>query len=221
MPMVDHQEDCRARTLNQPVWFPWRAAVQPFLFVHRISGLQPGIYLLCRGRTCDELRPDLDPTGQFAWQRVPGAPLDVPLVMLRAGDVREEAKLGSCVQDIASDSAFAVAFIAEHLPGMKMHGGWWYKRMHWEACALGGALYLAAGAAGVTGGALQATGIGCFFAPWVQALLKVDAPNWADVYHFTMGWPQQDRRVDVSLPPYHHADSMQGSSRDAVSSRGQ
>ena len=73
----------------------------------------------------------------------------------------------------------------------------------WEACALGGALYLAAGAAAQApapgrvmaeaGGSgdptsLQGTGIGCFFAPWVQALLKVGAPNWADVYHFTLGW---------------------------------
>jgi hypothetical protein len=107
----------------------------------------------------------------------------------------------------------------------------------WEACALGGALYLAAGAAaqapapgrvmaeaGGSGGptSLQGTGIGCFFAPWVQALLKVGAPNWADVYHFTLGWPQPDRRVDVRRPPYHHADEM-GSTidRDAVSSRGQ
>ena len=30
---------------------------------------------------------------------------------------------------------------------------------------------------------MQSTGIGCFFAPWVQAVLKVNAPNWADVYH--------------------------------------
>jgi len=209
------------RVLNQPAWFPWRAAVLPFLFVHRIEGLERGLYLLCRGRGCDELRPAVDPKMQFLWENVPGAPLDVPIVLLRRGDVREEARLGSCVQDIASDSAFAVAFLAEHLPAMKLHGAWWYRRVHWEACALGGALYLAAGAAGVSAGALQSTGIGCFFAPWVQALLKVDAPAWADVYHFTMGWPDEDRRVDVRKPPYHHVDDMRSKNRDLVSSRGQ
>lgn len=213
--------DMLRRVLNQPAWFPWKAAVQPFLFVHRVAGLKRGIYLMCRGRDCDELRPDLDPTHQFLWQKVPGAPPDVPLVLLRRGDVREEARLGSCVQDIASDSAFAVAFLAEHLPALKTHGAWWYRRVHWEACALGGALYLAAGAAGTSAGRLQSTGIGCFFAPWVQALLKVDAPNWADVYHFTLGWPDEDRRVDVKKPPYHHADAMRGRNRDTVSSRGE
>eukprot|EP00930_Biecheleria_cincta_P028602 TRINITY_DN19966_c0_g1_i1.p1 TRINITY_DN19966_c0_g1~~TRINITY_DN19966_c0_g1_i1.p1 ORF type:complete len:339 (+),score=40.87 TRINITY_DN19966_c0_g1_i1:101-1018(+) len=213
--------DILRRVLNQPAWFPWRPAVQPFLFVHRIAGLERGLYLLCRGRSCDELRRDVDPTRQFLWQQVPGAPLDVPLVLLRTGDFREEARLGSCVQDIASDSAFAVAFLAEHLPAMKLHGAWWYRRVHWEACALGGALYLAAGAAKEEAGMLQSTGIGCFFAPWVQALLKVDAPNWADVYHFTLGWPDEDRRVDVKQPPYHHVDEMRNRNRDHVDSRGQ
>merc|ERR1712045_139061 len=100
-------------------------------------------------------------------------------------------------------------------PALEKLGAWWYKRAHWEACALGGALYLAAGAAGRDAG-LQATGIGCFFAPWVQALLKVDAPNWADVYHFTIGWPHEDRRVDIELPPYHHVDEMRGQNRDVI-----
>ena len=78
----------------------------------------------------DELRGRLDPDRHWAWAAVPEAPPDLPLVLLRAGDVREEAKQGSCVQDIASDSTFAVAFMAEHLPAMQRHGGWWYRRAH-------------------------------------------------------------------------------------------
>eukprot|EP00441_Pelagodinium_beii_P047986 CAMPEP_0197625138 /NCGR_PEP_ID=MMETSP1338-20131121/4575_1 /TAXON_ID=43686 ORGANISM="Pelagodinium beii, Strain RCC1491" /NCGR_SAMPLE_ID=MMETSP1338 /ASSEMBLY_ACC=CAM_ASM_000754 /LENGTH=686 /DNA_ID=CAMNT_0043195457 /DNA_START=95 /DNA_END=2155 /DNA_ORIENTATION=+ len=204
------------RMLHQPAWFPWRPAVQPFLFVHRISGLEPGIYLLCRGYSGEELKKHVDPKGQLEWKTVPGVPDDVPLLLMRKGDVREEAKLGSCVQDIAADSAFAVAFLAEHLPMLEKHGAWWYKRVHWEACALGGALYLAAGAASAD---LQGTGIGCFFAPWVQALLGVDSPRWADVYHFTIGWPNVDRRVDGG-PPYAHVEALKGRDRDTVSSRG-
>eukprot|EP00747_Dinoflagellata_sp_TGD_P019945 gnl/TRDRNA2_/TRDRNA2_127498_c2_seq1.p1 gnl/TRDRNA2_/TRDRNA2_127498_c2~~gnl/TRDRNA2_/TRDRNA2_127498_c2_seq1.p1 ORF type:complete len:361 (+),score=34.37 gnl/TRDRNA2_/TRDRNA2_127498_c2_seq1:99-1085(+) len=209
------------RLMHQPVWFPWRATVQPFLFVHRVEGIQPGIYMLCRGLDGDEgqLRKRIDPDGHFDWQSVPDVPDDVPLVLVRRGDVREEAKLGSCVQDIASDSAFAVVFMAEHLPALAQHGAWWYKRAHWEACALGGALYLAAGAAGAKAG-LQSTGIGCFFAPWVHALLNVDPLRWADVYHFTLGWPNIDRRLDLAVAPYDHADAMRGRDRDTVSSRG-
>eukprot|EP00928_Gymnodinium_smaydae_P054402 TRINITY_DN3817_c0_g2_i3.p1 TRINITY_DN3817_c0_g2~~TRINITY_DN3817_c0_g2_i3.p1 ORF type:complete len:871 (+),score=123.32 TRINITY_DN3817_c0_g2_i3:39-2615(+) len=80
--------DILRRVLHQPVWFPWRAAVQPFLFVHRVEGLEPGIYLLCRGRTCEELRADVDPLGQFEWRTAPGTPLDVPLVLLRGRSLR-------------------------------------------------------------------------------------------------------------------------------------
>eukprot|EP01063_Lacrimia_lanifica_P020742 TRINITY_DN28031_c0_g1_i1.p1 TRINITY_DN28031_c0_g1~~TRINITY_DN28031_c0_g1_i1.p1 ORF type:complete len:698 (+),score=213.32 TRINITY_DN28031_c0_g1_i1:42-2135(+) len=214
------------RMERQPVWFPWAAAVQPFLFVHRVAGLPPGVYLLCRGRPCGALRPSVDPEGAHLWEPVAGCDA---LVLLRRGDVQAEARLGSCGQDIASDSAFAVAFLTEHLPRLQEHGAAWYPRAHWEACALGGALYLAAGAAapppgGVAGrdGApyMQATGIGCFFAPWMQAVLGVAAPRWADVYHFTVGWPQADRRVDVQRPPYHHADGLRAADRDAVSSKG-
>ncbi|CAE8615837.1 unnamed protein product [Polarella glacialis] len=208
--------DILRRTLRQPAWFPWRSAVQPFFFIHRVADVEPGIYLLCRGRSKDELRKELDPAGKLAWEIAPGTPADVLLVLLQRGDFREEAKLGSCVQDIASDSAFAIAFLAEHLPGLEKHGAWWYKREHWEACALGGALYLAAGAANA---GLQGTGIGCFFAPWVQGLLGVEAPRWADVYHFTVGWPKTDGRVDGG-PPYIHADALRDFDRDTVSSRG-
>lgn len=205
------------RLLHQPAWFPWRPAVQPVFFVHRVEGLEPGLYLLCRGWGAEELQASLDPLGRFEWSPAEGASSDVPLVLLRRGDVREEAKLASCMQEIASDSAFAVVFLAEHLPALERLGPWFYPRVHWEACALGGALYLAAGAAG---SGLQATGIGCFFAPWVHALLTVDAKEWADVYHFTVGWPQVDKRVDLSLPPYHHVERLRGRDRDAVSSRG-
>eukprot|EP00927_Polykrikos_kofoidii_P044786 TRINITY_DN38670_c0_g1_i1.p1 TRINITY_DN38670_c0_g1~~TRINITY_DN38670_c0_g1_i1.p1 ORF type:complete len:712 (-),score=84.11 TRINITY_DN38670_c0_g1_i1:35-2170(-) len=212
-------DDIVRRMLHQPVWFPWRAGVQPVIFVHRVAGLERGVYLLCRDREVDELRASFDPMGQFAWTPATATPSDIPLVLLRDGDVIAAAKLASCEQDIASESAFAVAFLAEHLPALERYGSWWYPRAHWEACALGGALYLAAGAAGPEAG-LQATGIGCFFAPWVHALLGVDTPQWADVYHFTVGWPDTDERVDMSLPPYHHVESLRGRDRDTISSRG-
>ena len=85
--------DMLRRMLHQPAWFPWRPAVQPFLFVHRVEGVEPGVYLLCRGSSCDDLRPRVDPRGGHAWQSVSAAPADVPLVMLRSGDVRDAARL--------------------------------------------------------------------------------------------------------------------------------
>lgn len=213
--------DLLRRVLEQPVWFPWRAAVQPIFFLHRIEGLEPGIYILARSLSIEDTRNKLDPNSTFLWEPASrqGLAEDIPLWLLKRGDVRQEAKLASCAQDIASDSAFAVVFLAEHVPLLEQYGAWWYPRAHWEACALGGALYLAAGAAGVNAG-LQATGIGCFFAPWLHALLGVDSTSWADVYHFTVGWPDHDERVDTSLLPYHHVNELRGSNRDSISSRG-
>jgi len=202
------------RVLNQPLWLPWAPIVQPIFFVHRVDGLDPGVYLLPRGlRGIEDLKGALAPAeGRFLWEPAPGASADVPLTLLEKGDIQHPAKLGSCVQDIASDSAFAVAFLMEYLPVMEQHGPWMYRRGHWEACALGGALYLAAEAADV---GLQGTGIGCFFGPWVHAWLDVDAMGWQDVCHFTVGFPRVDTRVQ-SLPPYHHLDRLKGADRDRV-----
>merc|ERR1712146_353075 len=93
-------------------------------------------------------------------------------------------------------------------------GDWWYKRMHWEAAALGNALYLAAGAAGPEAGVdLKATGIGSFYGPWTHAWLQVDALKWADVYHITVGWPKYFRSIDATHP-YHHTDVIRPDALD-------
>jgi len=202
------------RFLRHPLWLPWDPIVQPMIFVHRVEGLDSGVYLLPRGtRGLNGLKGVLAPAeGRFLWEPVPGTPTDVPLLLLERGDIRDPTKLASCVQDIASDSAFAVAFLMEYLPVMEHYGSWMYRRGHWEACALGGALYLAAEAAGE---GLQGTGIGCFFGPWVHAWLDVDATAWQDVCHFTVGWPEKDTRVQ-NLAPYHHLDALKGSNRDTT-----
>ena len=73
--------------------------------------------------------------------------------------------------------------------------------MFWEAGLLGQVLYLEAEAAGV-----RATGIGCFFDDPVHEIVAIKNLTLQSLYHFTIGGPVEDRRLQT-LPPYHHLRS--------------
>ncbi len=119
------------------------------------------------------------------------APPGVHLSLLEEGDARPLARFASCQQEIAADSAFAVAMIADL---RDVEGGpWWYRRLHWEAGVLGQVLYMEAEAAGVRG-----TGIGCFFDEVVHEALGIGERRFRDLYHFTVGGAVDDRRLATS-----------------------
>lgn len=182
---------------------PWAPAVHLALFVHRVRGLAPGLYFLVRDSAQrDELRAALHPA--FAWQRPEGCPDRLDLSLLALGDVRAAAQGIACGQEIAAHGAFAVGMLAQFAERLQRHGPWFYRRLHWEAGAVGQVLYLEAEAAGVRG-----TGIGCFFDDSMHALLGMvgyRTPGDPDLryqtlYHFTVGGPVEDPRLRT-LPPY-------------------
>jgi SagB-type dehydrogenase family enzyme len=178
-----------------PPWdvLPWAPRVHPVVFVHRVDGLAPGVYLVERDpRAHAALREALPPP--FAWAPPAGGPEGLPFFLLKEGDARPLARLASCHQEIASDSAFAVAMLAD-LRGLD-DGAWWYRRLHWEAGVLGQVLYLEAEAKGVRG-----TGIGCFFDDVVHDALGLADESFRDLYHFTVGGAVEDRRL-TTLPGY-------------------
>jgi len=174
---------------------PWRPRIHLGLFVHRVTGLAPGLYLFARD---PERRPLLQAAMQrpFEWRRPDGVPDGLELDLLMPGDVRAVARGVSCGQDIASDGAFAVAMLAEFEPTLKAVGAWGYPRLHWEAGAIGQVLYLDAEAAG-----LRATGIGCFFDEPTQHVFGLGSTAFRTVYHFTVGGPVEDERL-TTWPPY-------------------
>jgi nitroreductase len=179
-----------------PPWdaLPWAPRVHPVLFVHRVDGLAPGLYVLVRSPGAHEpLREALRPS--FAWDRPEGCPEGLRLFRLEEGDTRSIARAASCQQEIASDSAFAVAMIAQVPPALDA-GAWWYRRLYWEAGLLGQVLYLEAEAAGV-----RATGIGCFFDDVVHDTLGLADGRFRDLYHFTVGGAVEDRRL-LTRPGY-------------------
>ncbi|MGR9086695.1 MAG: SagB/ThcOx family dehydrogenase [Gammaproteobacteria bacterium] len=171
----------------------WPPQVHLLLFVHRVAGVEPGLYLLPRG-TIDlaELRAAF--SEDFAWEPVASP---VALFRLVAGNVRQAAKTLSCHQSIASDGAFSLGMLARFAENIAAEP-WRYRRLFWECGLLGQILYLEAEAAGVRG-----TGIGCFFDDAVHGVLGLAGNHWQSLYHFTIGEPLDDARLQ-SLPAYGH-----------------
>ncbi|MCB9915143.1 MAG: SagB/ThcOx family dehydrogenase [Planctomycetes bacterium] len=182
-----------------PPWevLPGPARLHLVLFVHRVDGLEPGVYLLLRDEAArDRLRAAL--RASFTWEPVPGVPAELPLVRLHASGVRGLAAHVSCHQEIAGAGAFAVGMLSDFDAALA-DGAWRYPRLYWEAGALGQVLYLEAERAGLAG-----TGIGCFFDDAVHAALGLAGGAWQSLYHFTVGGPLLDTRI-VTRAPYAEA----------------
>jgi SagB-type dehydrogenase family enzyme len=173
---------------------PWEPAIHLLLFVHRVRGLPPGIYVLARDAAkLSLLKQALNP--HFEWVIAPGCPDDLALYQIMEGDARRVAVQLSCHQDIAGDGAFSLGMLAEFEARLRQ-GAWWYPRLFWEAGLVGQVLYLEAEAAGVRG-----TGIGCFFDDPVHELVAIKDHTFQSLYHFTVGAPIEDPRL-TTLPPY-------------------
>ncbi len=191
-----------ARTLSDRPHAPWTtidfpARILLFLFVHRIEGLAPGLYILMR----DEARLDAFRAAchdNFAWEHVESS--GMPLYALALGDYRQAAAHVSCFQAIAGDGAFSLGMIADFARTLEEDGAWAYRRLFWEAGLIGQVLYLEAEAAGV-----RSTGIGCYFDDLVHQLLGINLVSnaWQSLYHFTVGGAVDDERL-TTLPAYGH-----------------
>ncbi len=169
----------------------WIAHVHLVLFVHRVTGLDPGLYAFVR-------RPEALPQLQaafhddFAWSHPPQVPSGLPLYLLAPLDARPIARQLSCGQDIAADGFFSLGMLAEFAAALDRRGPSFYRNLFWEAGVIGQVLYLEAEAAGARG-----TGIGCFFDDGVHDLLGLHGHAWQSLYHFTVGMPSEDRRLQT------------------------
>ena len=190
-----HMLDCLLPR-ELPPWDVWNfePRVHPLLFVHRVEGVAPGIYILVRDPEAQErLLTALH--AEFVWSRVAGAPEHLPLFLLQATDCVKAARTLSCRQAIAGDSCFALGMLAEFADVVEA-SPWRYRQLHWEAGLLGQVLYLQAEAVGLRG-----TGIGCFFDDAFHEMLGLKDKRFQSIYHFTVGRPLLDDRIST-LPPY-------------------
>jgi hypothetical protein len=135
---------------------------------------------------------------EFLWQRPEGCPAGVNLWLLQEANCRRAARTISCHQDIAADGVFSLGMLAEYGAVLKANGPWFYPRLFWETGLIGQVLYLEAEAAGIRG-----TGIGCFFDDAMHDVLGIRDRSWQSLYHFTVGGPVDDPRLQT-IPPYAH-----------------
>lgn len=179
-----------------PPWtaWPWAPRIHLVLFVHRVQGISPGLYLLLR-RPDGPMRAALGE--EFLWRRPEHCPSHLALYQLLEGDARRVSALISCHQAIAADGAFSLGMIGEFEKVIGA-GPWGYRRLFWEAGLIGQMLYLEAEAAGIRG-----TGIGCYFDDVMHQLLGLRDAQYQSMYHFTLGTPLEDTRLQT-LPPYAH-----------------
>lgn len=176
-----------------PPWSAWGALPQVHLalLVHRVSGLDPGLYVLLRDATAlDELRAALRP--DWLWNKV--GPPHLPLYVLIPYDLRASAQFVCCHQQIAADSCFALGMLSRF--GLTRREPWRYPALFRECGMIGQVLYLEAEAAGLRG-----TGIGCYFDDSMHELLGLAGTEWQSLYHFTVGGPIDDTRL-TTLAPY-------------------
>ncbi len=172
------------RTPWTSVW--WTARVHLAVFVHRVEGVAPGLYMLLRDHdTLDRLRASCRP--DFLWEV---ADETLPLWLLAPLDARSLAARLSCDQDIAADGFFSLGMLADFDASLHTFGPSFYRHLFWETGMVGQVLYLEAEAAGV-----RATGIGCFYDDAVHDVLGLRGHAFQSLYHFTVGQPVEDVRL--------------------------
>ena len=171
-----------------PPWdvIHWPPCVHLALFVHRVDGVTPGVYMLVREPGASAaLRASMRP--EFLWepvQQVDG------LFLLLPYDMTWAAQRISCDQDIAGDGYFSLGMITRFEASLSEHGPSFYRRLFWECGLIGQVLYLEAEAAGG-----RSTGIGCFYDEPVHDVLGLSGHAWQSLYHFSMGVPVDDDRL--------------------------
>lgn len=186
-------------------------AVNLFIFIHQVIGLEPGMYFL--ERTSGDLeplrslcRPD------FLWTPIHKV---LPLYLLQQGDFRAEAITISCHQEIAGLSAFSLGMVSRFKATIAK-AAYRYRQLFWECGMIGQVLYLEAESHGVRG-----TGIGCFFDDEVHRLFGLRTDEYQSLYHFTVGVPVLDQRLETH-PPYFHLDrkdSLKAGSGESIPSK--
>ena len=119
-------------------------------------------------------------------------PESAELEQIRSGDQRVQASALSLGQDLAGNACVAFSMIADIERAVHAHGDRGYRYVHFEAGAIGQRLYLAAEALG-----LGATGIGAFYDDRVHTYLNLAPAQGQVVYHFAIGYPVPDPRLQA------------------------
>lgn len=111
--------------------------------------------------------------------------------LIARGDQRVVAAGLSLGQELAGNACVAFSLVGQLERAADIAGSRGYRYVHFEAGAIGHRLYLAAHALG-----LGATGIGAFYDDEVHKYLKLSREQGQVVYHFAVGYPVADSRLN-------------------------
>jgi SagB-type dehydrogenase family enzyme len=114
------------------------------------------------------------------------------LEQIKLGDQRLVAAALSLGQDLAGNACVAFSMIGDFESAARRYGDRGYRYVHFEAGAIGQRMYLAAEAL-----SLRATGIGAFFDDEVHKYLSLAPERGQVVYHFAVGHPVLDPRLEA------------------------
>jgi SagB-type dehydrogenase family enzyme len=119
-------------------------------------------------------------------------PEHAELEKIKEGDQRRVAAALSLGQDLAGNACLAFSMIGDFENAARSYGDRGYRYVHFEAGAIGQRMYLASEALG-----LRATGIGAFFDDEVNRYLSLAHELGQVVYHFAIGYPIFDPRLEA------------------------
>jgi SagB-type dehydrogenase family enzyme len=119
-------------------------------------------------------------------------PEHAELEKIKEGDQRVAAAALSLGQDLAGNACVAFSMIGDFESAARSDGDRGYRYVHFEAGAIGQRMYLASEALG-----LRATGIGAFFDERVNRYLDLSPERGQVVYHFALGYPVPDPRLEA------------------------
>ena len=119
-------------------------------------------------------------------------PEHAELEKIKEGDQRLAAVALSLGQDLTGNACVAFSMIGDLENATRIYGDRGYRYVHFEAGAIGQRMYLASEALG-----LRATGIGAFFDEEVNRYLSLSPELGQAVYHFAIGYPVPDPRLEA------------------------
>ena len=119
-------------------------------------------------------------------------PEHLELKKIKEGDQRLAAAALSLGQELAGNACLAISMIGDFENAAHIYGDRGYRYVHFEAGAIGQRMYLASEALG-----LRAAGIGAFFDEEVNRYLSLSPELGQVVYHFAIGYPVRDSRLEA------------------------
>lgn len=179
---------------------PWDTLSHPprialLVFILNVEGLETGLYLIPRHPDLwAELKTQL--SSQYQPEPVQGFEGLLRLMTAEPLAVKRLSRSAHCHQDIAGGSCLTLGMLAPLDALLEQEGPSAYRALYREAGLIGQLLYLEAEAQQIRG-----TGIGCFFDDPVHTLVGLEGMSWQSLYHFTLGLPIVDSRIETT-PAY-------------------